>query len=288
MRKAIIALIVIALSVGLAMSPARPGSVPSAFARHNTFGLKAAPSGASAALPIAQSNLASLLSTVPILMYHDIRPYPGPSDPVGEDLTVSPRDFALEMNYLACHGYHPVTLHQLIEAREGKFLLPQKPVVLTFDDGYRNFYTNAWPVLHKLSFRSTIFIITNFVGRKWFLNWPEIESLDRSKLVEIGSHTVNHPDLPSLSLPQARYEIARSREVLSIHLGHRIWSFAYPGGRYDAEDAAIVRSSGYLVAVTTQYGADTPHDNPMEVPRLRVHDHTSLAAFGLILQTQGG
>ncbi len=220
---------------------------------------------------------------VPILMYHYIRPSPGPSDPVGEDLSVSPRMFAAQMQYLASHGYHPITLAQLALARAHRFALPPRPIVLSFDDGYRDFYTTAWPILRRHHFASVLFVITSRVGWPLYVTWEQLEWMERSGLVEVGDHTVHHDDLPSLTYSEARAEILDARRAIEQHLRHPAVSFSYPGGRYDSQDVQILRGAGFRVAVTTIYGYAEPTDDPLLLPRVRIHGSTSLDGFAWLV-----
>ncbi|MCC6778187.1 MAG: polysaccharide deacetylase family protein [Hyphomicrobiales bacterium] len=203
-------------------------------------------------------------------MYHYVRPDPGPRDPSGQNLSVTPEDFAAQVQHLATAGYTSLTLAELADVRAKRAALPSKPVVLTFDDGYRDFYTNAWPVLQRHGFKATVFVITGVVGQTQYLTWDMIGELDASGSIEIASHTVNHRELPAISETNARAEVTNSRAVLEERLGHPVWSFCYPVGRYSARDAALLRAAGYAIAVTTQAGWSRADSDPMLLPRVRV------------------
>ncbi|HET7034249.1 MAG TPA: polysaccharide deacetylase family protein [Thermomicrobiaceae bacterium] len=208
---------------------------------------------------------------VPIVMYHYVRPDPGPGDPAGEDLSVTPEDFAAEMDYLAAQHYTTMTLGELEVVRERRAPLPARPVVLTFDDGYRDFYTDAWPVLRRHHFKATIFVITGVVGSERYLSWDMIRELDGSGLIEVGSHTVDHPELPALSDAQARAEIVDSKKTLEEHLGHPVVAFSYPAGHYTQREVDDVRQAGYGCAVTTRGAFARAGDPALELPRFRIH-----------------
>jgi hypothetical protein len=100
---------------------------------------------------------------VPILMYHYIRPDPGPDDPIGQGLSVSPELFAEHLAFLADGGYTPITMADLADIWDGREPMPPKPIVLTFDDGYRDFYTDAWPLLRQYGFPATVYVITSVI-----------------------------------------------------------------------------------------------------------------------------
>lgn len=220
---------------------------------------------------------------VPILMYHYVRPDPGPGDPIGRGLSVSPERFAEQMAWLAQEGYTPITLGELADVRARRRALPSKPIVLTFDDGYRDFYTAAFPVLQQYGFKATLFVITGVVDQEPYVTWDMIAEMDRSGLVEIGSHTVSHNQLPSLGEAQARAEVMDSKQVLEAHLGHPVRAFCYPVGRVDTRSVAAVRDAGYEIAVTTQGGRATAEQDPLLLPRVRIHGGASMEQFKALL-----
>lgn len=230
----------------------------------------ATPSATPAPSPTATPS-AGQTQPVPIVMYHYVRPDPGPSDPAGQDLSVTPEDFAAEMDYLAAQHYTTMTLGELEAVRERHASLPAKPVVLTFDDGYRDFYTAAWPVLRQHHFKATIFVITGVVDSERYLTWDMIRELDGSGLIEVGSHTVDHPELPALSDAQARAEIIDSKTALEQRLGHPVIAFSYPSGHYGQREVDDVRQAGYRCAVTTRGAFSRAADPALELPRFRIH-----------------
>lgn len=229
--------------------------------------------------PTGQAKAAGQTQAVPIVMYHYVRPDPGPSDPAGQDLSVTPEDFAAEMAYLDSAGYTTMTLGELDDVRKGRLPLPAKPVVLTFDDGYRDFYTAAWPVLRQHHFKATIFVFTAALGSERYLTWEMLDELDRSGVIEVGAHTVNHLDLPGLPDAQSRAEIFNCKATLETKLGHEVRSFAYPAGHYNQRDLAYVRQAGYAMAVTTQGGFAKPGSSALELPRVRIHGPRGLAGL---------
>lgn len=221
---------------------------------------------------------------VPILMYHYIRPDPGKNDPIGEDLSVSPDHFQAQMAWLAQNGYHTMTVSELNQVRNHQIGLPTKPIVLTFDDGYRDFYTAAYPVLKQYGFKATLFVITGVVDQPPYVTWDMIKEMDRSGLIEMGAHTVTHRDLPSLSAADARQEIFESKQTLETRLGHPVVSFNYPSGRYDDAVVALVKQAGYQIAVTTQGGWARATEDSLLLPRVRVHGAVTQAAFTGMLE----
>ncbi|HEU4793314.1 MAG TPA: polysaccharide deacetylase family protein [Nitrolancea sp.] len=221
---------------------------------------------------------------VPILMYHYIRPDPGHGDPIGRDLSVTPEQFAEQTKYLADHHFTTMTMAELADVRAGRLALPANPIILTFDDGYQDFYTHAWPLLREHGFKATSFIVTAVVGQPPYVTWEMIDEMQQSGLIEFGSHTVTHKELPYLSDGQAKQEIEQSKQPLEEHLGHPVRSFSYPVGRFSDRDVEFVRSAGYEIAVTTMGGHAKSDQDPLRLPRVRIHGATTLSQFGAMLE----
>src|ERR1700716_4257266 len=164
---------------------------------------------------------------VPILTYHYIRVNPDARDRMGFALSVTPTDFAAQMNWLARSGYHTITTEDLHAYLNGRRGLPSKPVILTFDDGYADFYTAALPILRSHDFQADLYVVSGFVGRPGYVTAAQVRESDRSG-IEIGSHTVNHADLARTSADGVRAEVVDSKRYLETLLGHPIYSFCYP------------------------------------------------------------
>src|SRR5205085_6242065 len=132
---------------------------------------------------------------------------------------VTPKAFAQQMAYLVSGGYTTVTLDDVIQAVLTGKALPQRPVVLTFDDGYEDFYTAAFPVLEQDGLKATSFIITGRVGMSDYLTWDQMKAMQASGLVQFESHTVHHVDMSQISLVRAQKELTDSKVALEEHLG---------------------------------------------------------------------
>jgi peptidoglycan/xylan/chitin deacetylase (PgdA/CDA1 family) len=210
--------------------------------------------------------------SIPILMYHYIQ-----SSPAHSSLFVSPQNFASQMAYLADNGFTPISLDTLYAINQNLVFPPQKPIVITFDDGYIDFYTNAFPILRRYNFNSTVFVITGFVGRPPYLSWNNIEELNRTGLVSFQSHSVNHKSLTSLVFAKITQELTESKSVLGLKLGHPVNFIAYPFGQSDPRVASIASRAGYSGGLTTIYGKS--HGNSFSIPRIRISGFDSLAAF---------
>jgi peptidoglycan/xylan/chitin deacetylase (PgdA/CDA1 family) len=222
---------------------------------------------------------------VPILMYHRIAFIRRASTPViTRHLTVHPADFERQMRWLKRHGYHTVTQQELFAALMCGERLRRKPIMITLDDGYRDTYTQASPILQRLGMRATAYVITGRISGadKSFLTWRQVHGLER-RGVEIASHTVSHRGLPLLSDAEAFDELVRSRKTLERKLGHRVPWLAYPFGAYDPRIESLARRAGYLLATTTELDARQSARRPLALPRLRVLDTTGVSGLAAVL-----
>ncbi len=227
------------------------------------------PSPTATALP-DWDGLARALN-VPILMYHYISVPPPGSDTVRRDLSVGPDVFRAQLITLREQGYTSITLSQLLYALQRGTPLPEKPVVLTFDDGYSDNYVNAFPIMQQEGFVGTFFVITEVTEQRNvdYMTWEQVVEMKEAGM-EIGSHTRTHPSLPGMSVETIWRELAESRALLQQRLGQEVNSFAYPYGRFDDGVAHLTAVAGYHIAVVTKQGAHHTTDNMMTLRRIRV------------------
>jgi peptidoglycan/xylan/chitin deacetylase (PgdA/CDA1 family) len=224
---------------------------------------------------------------VPILMYHLINVSPPGTPSMERRLTVHPADFARQMSWLKQHGYRTITQRELFEALfQGRRLGP-KPILITFDDGYRDLYENASPVLARLGMRATAYVVSRRLknGYPLFLTWRLLRQLP-SRGIEIGSHTATHVDLTSLSDHEAFRELVESRLAIERRLRHPVQWLAYPFGDYDARIERLVRRAGYVLAVTTEGGSVQSARCPLALRRLQVLDSTGVSGLAAMLNEQ--
>jgi peptidoglycan/xylan/chitin deacetylase (PgdA/CDA1 family) len=217
-------------------------------------------------------------------MYHRIN-VPAPSAPTAtRRLTVNPVVFARQMAWLKRHGYHTITQRKLFDALMCGRRLGPKPIMITFDDGYRDAWFKASPVLLRLGMQATAYVISGRIsnGDPSFLTWPLLRGLE-GRGIEIGSHTVSHRDLTSLSDTAAFAELYRARRALERHLGHRIPWLAYPFGAFNARIERLARRAGYVLAVTTQWGTRQSALRPLALHRLRILDSTGVSGLAAML-----
>jgi len=222
---------------------------------------------------------------VPVLMYHKVSP--GQK----EKYRISPEKFASQMEYLSKKGYQTISPDDLLEfVQEGK-VFPKKPVLLTFDDGYKDNFTYAYPILKKYNFRATIFLVTQYIGKKdgWskgkekILSWEEIERM-RKEGFSFGSHTHTHPNLLELSRDRVLSEIRDSKRILEERLGEPISFFAYPYGKFNSRIKEMVKGAGYSGAFSTLPGKNSRNEDPFLLRRILIRGYDTKLHFILNLK----
>jgi peptidoglycan/xylan/chitin deacetylase (PgdA/CDA1 family) len=223
---------------------------------------------------------------VPVLMYHEIADVA--ATPSG--LAVSPEVFASQLSYLHDAGVNTVTAGALSAIlADGAGNLPERTVVLTFDDGYGDFYSNALPLLRKHGFTGTVFQTTDLVGKegeaKRMLNWQELAEAERSG-IEIGAHTCTHPQLDQLGETQMREELYVSKSLLEDNLGLKVPGLAYPYGYSSAKVRRVARELGYEYAYAVDNAVATSGADKFTLPRLTVRRSTSMDEFGKMVNGQ--
>ncbi len=203
---------------------------------------------------------------VPVLNYHQIE------EKNGNPLTLWPDQFEAQMAYLADAGYTTITIDEMMDALENGTPLPEKPVIITFDDGYADNYEYAYPILKKYGFKATIFLIYDFTNTyPNYLTWEQINEMKESGLIHFESHTMTHANLAELnSADELRHEIADSHDLLSEKLGYDMHYIAYPGGRVNEEIEEITRAAGYRGGFTVHYGLSTPEEGCYQMDRIPI------------------
>ena len=222
---------------------------------------------------------------VPILMYHYISTPPEDADIYRQDLSVSPEHFRSQMQYLADHGYHVVSLYDVNQALRWGTPLPANPVVLTFDDGYRDAFTQAFPVLEEFGYTATFFVITARLdeGHPDYITWTQAETMAAAGM-SIESHTKEHPNLVGRDSAFLLYQIEGSLESIEAHTGLRPRLFCYPAGRWDDSVLAALRSFGLWAAVTTEGGIGHTTDGLLLLRRVRISGSADLPTFAALLR----
>jgi peptidoglycan/xylan/chitin deacetylase (PgdA/CDA1 family) len=205
-------------------------------------------------------------AAIPILMYHVVSA--APAGVPFPELWVAQRTFAAQMHALRRAGYHAITLSTALRAWRRGGGLPRRPVVISFDDGYRSDFTHAGPVLRRLGWPGVLNLaLANL--RPGDITAPEVRRLIAWGW-EIASHTLTHPDLTTLAPAALRHELVGSREEIERRFGQPVRAFCYPYGHYDAQVVAAVRAAGYRAATTENEGLGVG-SQPFTLNRIRVN-----------------
>ncbi|MEM7132351.1 MAG: trifunctional glycosyltransferase/class I SAM-dependent methyltransferase/polysaccharide deacetylase [Chloroflexota bacterium] len=224
---------------------------------------------------------------LPILMYHRVAP--NGSDALA-DWRVSPHAFEEQLRYLRDEGYHSTTFDDWRGWVDQRAPIPRKAVMITFDDGYRDFAQYAWPLLQKYGFTATVFLVTSLIGQtnKWdhqqygevipLLDWKELRALQRSG-VSFGSHSMTHPSL-TWKLPSALLkELHQSKAILEDGLSVEVNAIAYPFGNTNRLVQLAAGAVGYAYGVTCEWGAASVGDSLLAMPRVEIEGTDNLATF---------
>lgn len=209
---------------------------------------------------------------VPVLYYHSV------AVEAGNELRIPPAQFEEQMAYLAQEGYHSVTLEELYRYLYADGALPAKPVVITFDDGYVDNYTNAYPIMQKYGFTGTVFMVSGWLNGSGYLSEQQLRELADAGW-EIGGHTVNHPNLTGIDSATLDKELRESKESLEKILNRDVKTFAYPYGIYSEKVIESARASGYLNAVTTERGWANSKEDPYLLKRVYCYADMGMQEF---------
>lgn len=223
---------------------------------------------------------AALVLRVPVLMYHYISHVPAEqaNSKVAVDLRVPPEIFEQHLLYLQREGYHSISVPLLWEALNGRAVLPPKPIVLTFDDGYGDAFTNAFPLLRRYGFTGTFFITVNLIGRPGYMTWDQVRALDAAGM-DVESHAMEHKPMTAFGPAGLAYEMGTARQILSQQVGHEVRFFAYPSGDYNATAMQGAASNGYYAAFVKSGGSLQSLDWAYALRRTRVGGSASAEAL---------
>jgi peptidoglycan/xylan/chitin deacetylase (PgdA/CDA1 family) len=241
--------------------------------------------------PLSRVRQAPRRGAIPILMYHSV------ADDVDRQVgpyyrtVTTPATFAMQMALLRRLGFHSLTLAQALElgdARDGP-ACPSQPIVITFDDGFRDMYSTAFPLLRACGFNATVFVSTAYLGADFINGRPCLSPAQVRELsglgIEFGSHTAHHPQLSGLSKDAVIREIVESKQRIEDLVGTEVASFSYPyrfpeeNRRFVGELGLLLRQHGYRTGVTTAIGVSTPRHDPLFLPRLPINDGDDAPLF---------
>lgn len=223
---------------------------------------------------IEQEWLWEPIPEIPILMYHVI----GDDNSRWQELFVKPEEFHKQITYLYEEGFHTITLQQLYAHWEQGIPLPPKPIILSFDDGYRSVYHEAYLKMKPYNYHGVIFTYVNKFEYPNSMSEAEIRSLINEGW-ELGCHTYSHKDLTTLDAAQLDKELCQAKAQLSEMFDVSILSLCYPSGQYNAAVIAKAEQAGFLIGVTTQYGMAQKEQGLLTLRRIRINRSDSLAGF---------
>ncbi|MCZ8238808.1 MAG: polysaccharide deacetylase family protein [Leptospiraceae bacterium] len=227
---------------------------------------------------------------VPVLIYHEI--VTDSNRELGETV-ISLEKFKQQMAYLASQGYKPISMKEFLRYLNKGGSLPDRSIVLNFDDGWLN-ALNAVPVLEKYSFPASFWIISGpkGIGKGEYMEWSDIIQLSKNPLFEIGSHTYSHPwnpkdnlvtwvdnKTPSKGNKEALFELKESKRLLETQLGIPIDYLAWPCGWYNERLIELAKISGYKALLTTEEGANKPGSDPFRIKRIFIDGKCELSTF---------
>lgn len=206
---------------------------------------------------------------IPIIMYHYVEYVKDAKDIIRKKLSISPFLFEQHLRTLKDAHYETYFVKDIPQILDGTIDYSTHSAILSFDDGYQDFYTDVFPLLKKYNMRATLYIITNYIGKKGFLDEGQIRQLIDSDLVEIGSHTQDHVYLKISPKDYATKQIQESKKTLEKTFGIKVKTFAYPYGAFNEVAIDTVKQTGYTAAVSVIPGQMQSKDNLFFLSRIR-------------------
>ena len=204
------------------------------------------------------------------------------------DLSVTPAQLEEQLQYLRSAGYTSISLRELTLALQMGYALPDKPVVLTFDDGYVDAYEHAMPLLLRYGFRGAFFVITSMAdaAHPAYLSWEQIVEMHAAGM-DMQAHCYSHVDLRGRDVDYLVWQVLGSKEAIEERTGTPVRFFCYPSGKYDALAIEVLDSGGYWAAVTVDNGWEHSSGHLYELERLRIHNYTDLSRLQRALEGLG-
>ncbi|WP_051171433.1 polysaccharide deacetylase family protein [Sporomusa ovata] len=201
---------------------------------------------------------------IPVLNYHQI------NNENHNVLTLSDTEFEAQIKYLYQEGYTAISPEQLADYLQYGKELPNKPILITFDDGYEDNYQVAYPILQKYHFKATIFLITDFAGKySRYLTWQQIREMSDNG-INFESHTLSHIILPKASDEEVYAQLVNSKKALEWRLGKKVEYLAYPGGKCDQRIIQLAKEAGYRAAFTVNFGRNRTNSTMYTLNRIPI------------------
>ena len=217
---------------------------------------------------------------VPILMYHHISEPPKDTDAVQRDLSVRATAFEEQLRYLKENGYQTISLYDLNRHLQLGDPLPEKPIILTFDDGYRDNFVQAFPLLVEYGFTGTFFLITAPIdqGYEGYMTWPQVALMSQLGM-DMEPHSYSHPDLRGQSVDYIVWQVVGSKEAIEERTKKTCRFFAYPSGHFDQQLVDVLRSANFWGALSINGATVHSSDKMFDLARVRISGPDDLQTF---------
>ena len=214
---------------------------------------------------------------VPVLYYHSVDPSEA------NEVIISPERFKEQLQFIKDSGYTTLTMTELNDYILNNTPIPEKSIVITFDDGYADNYANAFPILKELDMKATIFVISNFTDNDgYYMTSQQLKEMSDYG-IDIQSHTASHSHLNQLTYEEQLNELKTSKEKIESITGKPVISIAYPFGDFDDNSIAASKDAGYSLSFNTNRGLSDRDDNPLSLNRIYISSAYSIEQFKEIL-----
>lgn len=210
---------------------------------------------------------------IPVLYYHAVG-----IDHPGEELWVTPDQLKQQLQLVKDLGYTSLTMSEVNDYIKNNKPIPEKSILITFDDGYENNYQFAYPILKELELKATIFMVSSYIDKGFYLTSDQIKEMSQNG-IDIESHTIDHVHLNELSYQEQLNQLKKSKSKIESITNKEIFSIAYPYGDYNEDTTKAAIEAGYSIAFTTNNGLADRNDNSVELNRIYVDSNDSIDIF---------
>ena len=214
---------------------------------------------------------------IPVLYYHSV------NQNSTNEVIITPKLLKEHLSYLKDEGYTSLTMSDLAKHLIENEPIPEKSVLITFDDGYMDNYYNAFPILKELNLTATIFCIANDLNGEYYLAKNAIKEMSDYG-IDIQSHTVNHPHLNQLTYSEQLKEMINSKKILEEILKKEVYAIAYPFGDFNEDTIKAAKEAGYKLGFTTNRGLSDKDDNLFKLDRIYISSNYNLDTFKTVLK----
>ncbi|MBE6063391.1 MAG: polysaccharide deacetylase family protein [Clostridium butyricum] len=228
-------------------------------------------------MPITNTKLVNDNRGIPVLYYHSV------NDVITNEVTISPALLRKELEYIKNQGYITLSMNEVENYILNNEPIPEKSILITFDDGYMDNYYNAYPILKELNMKATIFCITSKLDGSYYLSEDAIKEMSQNN-IDIESHTVTHTHLNKLTYDEQIKELSESKSKLESIVGKKITAIAFPFGDYNKNSIDAAKNCGYNLAFTTNKGFADRNDNPLELNRIYISSYYDMNTFISVLE----